>query len=187
VNVIRVLLLFSVQALSTRVQAAGGSSTRFEDYPATGIFVGTPAMPRLTTKLQQSYRTQITEGVEKGWGVHKDGREQGKPGPNFAGHMIIVQWSSGAPGLGMAMVDAKTGEVYYPPISFSGVGAVSFDLPLLTPPRSVPQNPELQFRLNSRLLVIKATPKQTGPPSAYYFLWEANRWTLLKRLPVKAN
>jgi len=57
------------------------------------------------------------DGVEKGWGVYRDGKAQGKSGPKFAGNMIVVEWSSGAPGMEMAMVDAKTGEVYYPPIS----------------------------------------------------------------------
>jgi len=127
------------------------------------------------------------KGVEKGWGVDKDGNAQGRPGPNFAGSMIVVQWSSGAPGIDMAMVDAQTGVVYYPPISFHGVGAASFDLPVLTVGLSVSRNPDIEFRLNSRLMVIKATPTQTRqhPSYTYYFLWQDSRWTLLRRVPLK--
>jgi hypothetical protein len=96
--------------------------------------------------------------------------------------MIVVQWSSGAPGLQMAMVDAETGEIYCPRISFHGIGATSFDLPLLTVGLSISRNPELQFRSDSRLFVIEATPRQTQqhPSYRYYFLWQDHRWTLLK-------
>jgi hypothetical protein len=86
----------------------------------------------------------------------------------------------------MAVVDARTGEVHYPPVSFEGVGKPSFDLPLLAPDQSVGQNPEVQFRLNSSLMVIRATPnsKQSGHASyTFYFQWKANGWTLLRKVP----
>jgi hypothetical protein len=189
VNVLFGLPFLFVLAISTWAQADTTSLPRFEDYPVTDSFTGTPVPPKLTTKPARLYRTRIHEGVDKGWGVNRDGREQGRPGPNFAGNMIIVQWSSGAPGMEMAMVNARTGEVYFPPISFHGVGAASFDLPLLTPGSSVSRNPEVQFRLDSRLMVITATPKQTQrhPSYSYYFLWQDNAWTLIKRLPLKVE
>src|ERR1035438_5845146 len=56
---------------------------RFEDYPATQIYKGKPAPPKIVTAEQRMYRTRIREGVEKGWGVLRDGKE--RPGPNFAG------------------------------------------------------------------------------------------------------
>ena len=63
----------------------------------------------------------------------------------------------------MTIVDARTGDLYYPPISFNGIGTRSFDLPLLTIGDSVPQNPEEQvFDLNSNLMIFKATPNQSG-------------------------
>jgi hypothetical protein len=60
--------------------------------------------------------------------VLRDGKEQ--KGPNFAGSLIVIQWGCGAPCLRMAIVNARTGEVYSPPISINGVGVQSFDLPL---------------------------------------------------------
>jgi len=159
---------------------------RFEDYHARESFAGTPAPPQLTTKLARSYQTQIRNGVTKGWGVEKSGLGERVPGPNFAGKMIVVQWSAGAPGLAMAMVDAKTGQVHFPPISVNGVGTMSFDLPLLRPILSVPRNPEVQFRPDSDLMIIGATPQQTEQALSYtyYFLWRGNYWTLLKRIPL---
>jgi hypothetical protein len=166
-----------------------GRLPRFEDYPVTNVFAGSVAPLKLTTNLARLYRTRIREGVERGWGVHRNGNEQVRPGPNFAGNMIVVQWSSGAPGLQMAMVDAETGHIYCPPISYHGVGAASFDLPLLTVGLSVSRNPKIQFQSDSRLFVIEATPKQTQqhPSYRYYFLWREHRWTLLKQVLLKAE
>jgi hypothetical protein len=119
--------------------------------------------------------------VNEGYGVFRDGKEQ--KGPNFAGSLIVVQWGCGAPCMRMAIVDARSGTLYYPPISFNGIGVRSFDLPLLMVGDSVPQNPEIQFRLDSNLMVIKATPNQSGrhPSYTYYFLWRRGRWILLQK------
>jgi len=154
---------------------------RFKNYPANEIFTATPAAPRLVTPLEQTYADRIRDGVEKGYGVFRDGKE--KKGPNFAGHMIVVQWGCGSTCMRMAIVDARTGDVYYPPISFDGTAASSFDLPLLIVGESVPQNPKVQFRLNSSLMIIQATPSPSEHPPccAYYFFWRRNRWILLRR------
>src|SRR6185312_10210357 len=149
--------------------------------PANEIFTATPAAPRLVTPLKQTYADRIRDGVEKGYGVFRDGKE--KKGPNFAGDMIVVQWGCGSPCMRMALVDARTGDVYYPPISFDGTAASIFDLPLLIVGESVAQNPKVQFRLNSSLMIIQATPSPSEHPPccAYYFVWRQNRWILLRR------
>ena len=95
----------------------------------------------------------------------------------------VIQLGCGAPCMRMAIVDARTGDVFYPPISISGVGARSFDLPLFTLRDSVPQNPEVQFRLDSSLMIIKATPGAQASYT-YYFLWRENRWVLLRRVAL---
>jgi hypothetical protein len=175
-------LLTGMSPAQTRL----GVLPRFEDYPAKP-FTGSPAVPKLVTPLQQSYADQIKEGVENGYGVFRGGKEE--KGPNFAGEYVLIQWACGAPCMRMAIVAARTGDVYFPPISFEGVGAPSFDLPLLTFENSVPQNPAVQFQLNSRLLIIKATLNQIGghPPYTYYFLWGQNGWTLLRRVPLNSH
>lgn len=158
---------------------------RFEDYPVTGIFRGEPARPSLVTLQDQRYADQIRDGVVNGYGVFRDGKEQ--KGPNFAGDLVVIQWGCGAPCLRMAVVDAGTGEVHYPPISFEGMGKPSFDLPLLAPDQSVGQNPEIRFRPNSSLMVIRATPNSNQPGShpsyTFYFQWKQNGWTLVRKVP----
>lgn len=98
----------------------------------TEIFRGTPAAPILVTVDQRLFRTRIREGVAKGTGVLRDGKEQ--PGPNFAGHYIVVRWPCGSPCGMMAIVDAETGKFYSPPIS------EGFLLPPL--PATVPSDPD---------------------------------------------
>lgn len=160
---------------------------RFEDYPVREIFTGVPVAPRLVTPDARRYSTEIREGVENGYGVLRDSEHQ--KGPNFAGDLIVIQWGCGAPCMRMAIVNSRTGEIYYPPISHIGVGTRNFDLPLLTLPSIgfYPRNPEVQFRLNSNLMILRATPSQSGrPPSyTYYFLWRQKRWTLLRRVPIE--
>jgi len=168
-------------AVSTCAELRSAGLPRFEDYSVGHAFTGSLTSPRLPTPLEQRYAAQIRDGVEKGYGVFRDGKEQ--KGPNFAGRMIVVQWSCGSPCLRMAMVDAITGIVYYPPISYDGIRTQNFDLPLLIIGNSVPQNPEVRFRLNSGLMIIQATQthSRNNHSYTYYFLWRQNKWTLLRK------
>jgi hypothetical protein len=183
VNTLAAAILFVTIAVPESV--FGAHPPRFDDYPATATFTGEPAPPRLVEPAQKMYRTRITEGVAKGWGVERDGKEQ--KGPNFAGDVIVIQWGCGSPCLMMALVNARTGEVSYPPISIEGIGRHTFALPLLIPPLAVSRNAEVEFRLNSRLMIVHATLAQTAdrPSYTYYFLWSDGRWTLLQKTLLK--
>jgi hypothetical protein len=132
--------------------------------------------------VHRSVGEVIRDGVQKGWGVFRDGKEQ--IGPNFAGNMIVIQWGCGAPCLRMAVVNAKTGDVYSPPIT--ATAGDRFSLPLLTVGNDVSRNPDVQFRLNSNLMIIKATPVESSshPSFTYYFLWNRDHWTRLRRDPL---
>ena len=125
--------------------------------------------------------------MAKGIGVLRDGKEQ--PGPNFAGHYIVVTWPCGSPCEMMAIVDAATGKVYSPPLS------EGFRLPPL--PATVPEKPDsfipwvadVAFRQNSNLMIVKANPDPSKGRTnyAHYFLWENNRWKLLRRIPMEPD
>lgn len=185
-DAIRVLStsLFMLLTGCILAQTTSSALPQFGDYPAGATFTGTPAAPKLAAPLEQRYANQIREGVAKGYGVFRDGKE--RKGPNFAGSLIAIQWGCGAPCLRMALVDARTGNVFYPPISINGLGAQSFDLPLLSVGGFVTQNPKLSFRLNSNLIVISATPDLSALQKSYtyYFLWQQDRWKLLRRVPL---
>jgi hypothetical protein len=137
--------LLAVWALAQNTDAP----PRFEDFAVKQAFTGTPAAPLLTTPEARRYRTVIRQGVSKGWGVADGatGKELAMPGPNFAGHHVIVTWGCGSPCLMMAIVDLKTGRVFPPPFHH-GPGHSYFQLPW-----AFPAEPPLSYRLDSGLLI----------------------------------
>jgi hypothetical protein len=180
-----ILIPAALSALSVWAQKAT-PAPRFEDFPVTEVFKGIPAAPHLVTPEENLYRTRIREGVSKGWGVYRDGKEQSAPGPNFAGHYIAVEWGCGTGCLMMVFVHAETGSIYYPPISLGNVGTEKIGLPFFGL-----RSADFEFRLNSRLMTISACPDETNrrnaPCFTYYFLWDDNRWNLLRQERLSWN
>lgn len=71
---------------------------KFEDFKATDIFMGTPAVPDFSTNKDAfQFKTVITNGA--------------KEGPNFAGSYTVVSWGCGTGCQGNAIVDARTGKI----------------------------------------------------------------------------
>lgn len=143
-------LLGCALVISGSAQKLRASSPRFEDYPALDTFRATPARPVLRTPDERKFRVVITQGVSKGRGVFDGitGKEQPKPGPNFAGHYILILGSGSPdfPCLMAAIVDASTGRVYAPPRS----PAVPYFCVFSDTPGS---KSSFEYRLNSRLLI----------------------------------
>jgi hypothetical protein len=122
---------------------------RFEDFPVGETFAGVRISPALSSPEKRRYRTVIRNGVTKGLGVEDGltGKELATPGPDFAGHYVIVTWGCGSPCLMAAIVDLKTGRVYPPPFHH-GPGHSYFQVPW-----AFPMTPPLAYRTNSRLLI----------------------------------
>jgi hypothetical protein len=120
---------------------------KFKDFPAAEVFSGEPVKPILRTSEERRYRTVISRGVTKSWGVEDgiSGVELGVPGPSFAGHYVIVTWGCGSPCLMAAIVDLKTGQIFPPPFHH-GPGRY-FQVPWAFPMKA------LEYRLDSRLLI----------------------------------
>lgn len=183
---VSLVMSLSAVAQTKAPQQSTADVPRFEDYLVTDIFHGTPAAPQLTTPTERLFRTRIRDGVTKGLGVMREGKEQ--PGPNFAGHYVVVQWNCGSPCNMMAIVDARSGIVYPPPIE-----SEALLLPLLLFPvpsdseHAVPLSSRVEFRQNSGLMIVKANPDPSKGRSnyIYYFLWKNDHWTLLLRVPMK--
>lgn len=172
-----VLLALSCLVVSALAQRT--PTPRFEDYPVTEMFTGTPAPPEIVTPEEHLYRTMIRQGVSKGWGVYRDGKAQ--RGPNFAGHYIGVEWGCGTGCRMMVFVDAETGKIQYPPLSFGHKGTDQIVLPMLGLGSA-----EIEFKANSRLLIMKACEpgpcELNAPGFAYYFLWQEGKWSMLRRV-----
>jgi hypothetical protein len=88
-----------------------------------------------------------------------------------------------------AIVDALTGIIYAPPIGFAKRGSQTFGWPLLQIGYSVPSVADIEFRLDSRLMIIRATynnwKRMPMPSYTFYYLWENNVWRLLIRVPLE--
>src|SRR5215217_5907367 len=89
------------------ISAQSKSLPRFENYPVREDFRGKIAPVKLTSSAARMYRTML--------------RGSAKQGVNFAGHYIIVTWGCGSDCHSFAIIDAKTGNVYFSDlISFVG-------------------------------------------------------------------
>ncbi len=177
-------LLIDLQSVDAQINAT--RLPKFEDFPVREVFDHAPHPPILTTPEQRLFRTRIREGVEKGWGAWINGewgKEQNRPGPNFAGHYIVIVWGCGSGCIRMAVSDAETGTVFMPPISEG-----RFALPMLVFPDTAGRAADLQYRRNSRLMIIRATPhadRRGAVPYTFYYLWEGGRWTLLRQVRIE--
>jgi hypothetical protein len=91
------LLLAGIVATSTWAQSSGVQPPQFKDYPVAEVFQGKPALPILEAPEERKFEAVIGDGVSKGWGVFDGatGKEFRRPGPNFAGHYILVNFGCG--------------------------------------------------------------------------------------------
>jgi hypothetical protein len=127
---------------------------RFQDYAVKGIYKGKTASVKLAGSSARMFRTML--------------RENAKGGVNFAGHYILATWGCGADCHSFAIIDAKTGSVYFSPaISFVG-GQMYQD-----------EN-RLQFRKNSSLLIV-AGAKNDKELGKFYYVWKNNRLRLIRK------
>ena len=136
--------------------AAG--AVRFEDYPATPLFRGTPAHPRFVTPGQRQFRTAI--------------EDEAKQGPNFAGRFRLVEWGCGTGCISIAVVDLLSGIVSDGPF-----GRLPKATIYLGPPPD-PDTTGLFFRSDSRLLIASGCPnwKDCG---VYYYDWNGISFRLI--------
>ena len=141
------------------ILAQAAEAPRFDQFPSGPIFRGTPAPARPRTRAQLLYRTMIRDGA--------------KQGPNFAGHLTVVQWGCGTGCIAIAMVDAKNGELYKLP----------FDSLMLDADSAVEAEP-LSFRLDSGLLIVNACVDGEKCGTSYYE-WTGTTLKLLLSKPAK--
>jgi len=178
---------------------------RFEDYPVTEVFRGRPVKAVLDESADPQAAELIQQGVEKGWGVFDgvSGKELSQSGANFAGHFELIRFGCGkvwaTQCLKTAVVDAQSGQVFYPPGGQQFPGdypAGSFHAAQGDHFAHDPMFP-YEYRLHSRLLiahvcdgdrvvgsgVIGLERLGCGP---HYYLLTANGWSLVYQAPDEA-
>src|SRR5687768_8755805 len=98
--IVRSLLVAFALALCAPAQAAGEDAL-FAKYPAAAMHKGKPAAVDLAShKDARTFRTRLREGAAKG--------------PNFAGHLTVIQIGCGTMCQLVVLVDARNGKVHTP-------------------------------------------------------------------------
>jgi hypothetical protein len=148
-------------ASSAASQQGPGAPPSFGALPAIDRFEGKPAPVKLLTPQARKYRTMLKDGA--------------KDGPNFAGRYTVAQWGCGGGCVQFAIIDAKTGDVYFPPFYVSIVAG---------PDEKMDQIPEpLQFKPDSKLLIVTGARNEKGG-AVYYYKWDNNRLALITSTPL---
>jgi hypothetical protein len=130
----------------------------FGDHVASA-WKGRPEPVKLDTPFARLFRTVLRQGAARG--------------PNFAGHMTIVEWGCGSSCVEWAAVDAKTGKVFRLPdadyLETLHVGAGMSGV---------------NFRSDSRLLVLAGSPRENSAREGLHiYLWRDGGFVALKHLP----
>ncbi|MBF9220734.1 hypothetical protein [Hymenobacter ruricola] len=142
--------------------AAFGQSPapRFQDYPVSERYHGPQAAPRLMPGTPAWYfRTRI--------------REAARQKPNFAGRYVLAAWGCGAECLSSAIIDVKTGAVF-----FDDTSVCCWFSPAL------PEKPEnfepVDFRLNSRLVIMTGMLNEAGRNAPHFFKFERGKLVAIR-------
>jgi hypothetical protein len=173
--------IFLASAISSAAQSkpdprSATHEPSFGDYPVTEVFTGSPVEPILVTAEQRRYRTRIRNGISTGTDVWNGSWKTPikSSGPNFAGHYFVIRWGCGSNCLMMAVVDARTGKVYGPPLSDAGS-----ELHIPMDPLS---DVEIDLRRDSSLVILRNACKNGRREcGVYYFNWSNDQFVLLKR------
>jgi len=135
------------------VSVRAGEPPRFDDYPVSQVFRGTPVAPVLSTGHANAFRSEL--------------RRQAASGPNFAGHYTLTRWSCGAGCVTVLVIDALSGHVWFAPFTIQDAwkdGHVVCDH-------------GSDFKITSRLFVTQG--EVDGRVGSHYFLWADGQFNLV--------
>jgi len=149
------------QASQAISQKGGAKTPDFAEFPAGDRFDGKPAALKIVTPQARKYRTMLRDSV--------------KDGVNFAGHYIVGQWGCGGGCVQFAIIDAKTGDVFFPGFYVSVVDG---------PEEKMDEIPEpLQFKPDSKLLIVTGARNEKGG-GVYYYKWDNKQLSLISSTPL---
>jgi hypothetical protein len=158
------LLIIIFAAVGT--SPAQKSLPQFAQYPAVVEKAQAKSINFKRSPGAGSFRTRLSEGIREG--------------VNFAGHYAVVGWGCGTGCISGAIVDTRTGIVYWPE-QFNAFGVLYSDGNYADPP--------VEYKKNSRLLVIHGIPGEKDddtpakPSGIYYYEWKNNRLRQVKFVP----
>jgi hypothetical protein len=162
----RICFLMLVAAQSGAGQAGSGPVPTFLDYPADDTwFLGKVHRPVLVREEEKRLGEELSR--------HVFGR------PNFAGQYVVVKLFCNPACQRIAVVDARDGTVYASPFQTK---ESAFALP---PPTWDIEEPT-HVRQSKLLIVPNVCPEGPSACGTYCFVWEENRFRLIRKVPVSA-
>lgn len=135
------------------------------------------------TFTQYAAKVENIKNVRVNLKSHKDAnmfrtnlRNAAKEGVNFAGHYILTTWGCGTNCSQSAIIDARTGKVFFPRV-LEGAGFGFCDLPDDTEP--------IISKLGSRLLILNGfkggdLSLDNAPCGVYYLEWTGTNFRQVK-------
>ena len=127
---------------------------QFKDFPATEVYQGKNSPVKLATSEARRFRTRLTEAAEQK--------------PNFAGHYILTKWGCGSGCVQPAVIDAENGSVFMVPFTVTTVEEEVID--------------QVQFRTDSRLLIVNGSRNDQPENGSFYYLWDGKQLELIHRV-----
>ncbi|MCE3607129.1 hypothetical protein LXA47_26530 [Massilia sp. P8910] len=127
-------------ALVAALPAWASAAPRFADYPAPAIYQGRGAQPLLADAHSRHYATRL--------------RDAATEKPDFAGRYVLATLGCGASCTMSTAIDAKTGAVAWLPFTVCCWDADVED--------------HLEYKLNSRLLIVHGARNEQGGGTHYY-------------------
>jgi hypothetical protein len=150
------VLAFLIAIVLAAAQVASATTPKFDDYSIRDVFRGTPAAPVLSTAKARRFRTEL--------------RRQAALGPNFAGHFTLARWGCGAGCVIGAIIDSRTGEVWFPKFrvedAFTSEGRIAV-------------HHSTDFRIGSELVVATGVVNE-GDAGTAYFRWHGGVLSLIR-------
>ena len=157
-----------IAALATSLLAAGppgqhaachpmaASCAIYADYPAAPDFRGTPAAPDLSSPDARRFRTVL--------------RHAAAQSPNCGGHFTLATWGCGALCLTGAIIDARSGKVFFLPFSVSDARNVA--------------DPDLGqhsivCQIDSELIVANGSLNGAEEAGMYFYRWHGGELSLI--------
>ena len=159
------------------------------------------AQAQTTTFKQYAVKVENPKNVKVNLRSHPNARlyrtnlrNAAKERVNFAGHFILTTWGCGTNCTESAMIDAHTGQVFFPG-EFEGVTQGFCELPQNAHPADSPIMSEDEYapfiyEADSRLLILNGFRggdfnRTTARCGTYYFEWTGKQFKQIKFIPGK--
>ncbi len=140
------------------------SAPRFSDYPVAAHRPTRLAPPRLASAEARLFRTAL--------------RDAARQGPNFAGSYTVAVWGCGASCTSAAIVDARSGRVFFPDVMNDIAGT---HVSGRAPDGAEPAYDSLRFRADSRLLAVLGAPGENAARDGVsFYVWTGATMTPLR-------